>query len=219
MTRPWISSNLAISIDGKISPAQQRASGWTSQADHDRLIQLRHGANALMVGRGTLESDRMTLTVKGQDWQPLRCVVSRSGNYKPDHPIFHSQGGPIHWLVTGESKVEIPGAIVHHLSLRDFLHRLHADHDVKRLHCEGGGQLLAALAEMGAIDEFHLTLAAHTLFGGLSAPSASGIPFAYLPSSLEFELHHFAPNQESGECYLSYRRKNSNAREDPAKSE
>lgn len=208
MVRPQISTNLALSVDGKISSSPPRPAGWTSRADHARLLELRENADAILVGRGTLESDRMTMTVPGNSIQPLRCIVSRNGEMDPDHPLFSKPGGDIHLLVTGEfTGTEIPGVTVHRQSLAEFLETLVTEHHVKRLHCEGGGQLIRALAELDAIDEFHMTLAGHTLFGGLDAVTATGIPGDFLPRSVEFRLSHFEPRAVEGECFLSYTRR------------
>lgn len=204
--RPWISTNLAVSIDGKISSVARRPSGWTSREDHARLLDLRRGADALIVGRGTLEADRMTMKISGQERQPLRCVVSRRGVFDAAHPVFHSPGGEIHLLVTENPGCNPPCGTVHHGTLAEFLTTLAERHAVQRLHCEGGGGLIHALAEMDAIDEFHVTLAAHTLFGGHDAPAATGLPGDFLPGSVEFEMTHFDPRPGSGECFLSYRR-------------
>ena len=207
MLRPWISTNLAISADGKISSVARQPTGWTSREDHVRLLDLRRNADALMVGRGTLESDRMTLTVPGKSIQPLRCIVSRGGQIAPDHPVFRKPGGAIHLLVTGsDSPPADVDAVIHRQNLAGFLATLVSDCGVKQLHCEGGGSLIRSLAELDAIDEFHLTLAGHTLFGGLEAPTATGVPAGFLPNSLEFEISHFDPRPEAGECFLSYRR-------------
>ena len=207
MLRPWISTNLAVSADGKISSVSRRPSGWTSREDHARLLMLRENADALLVGRGTLEADRMTLTVPGKRKQPLRCVVSESGRFSAAHPIFGKSGGAIHLLVTGpEDPPDGLPATVHRVGLSDFLCVLTEDHGVKRLHCEGGGMLIRALAEMDAIDEFHVTLAGHAMFGGLAAPTATGVPADFLPASRAFRLSQFEPSPEIGECFLSCRR-------------
>ncbi len=122
MNRPWISANFAISADGKITNVAQRPSGWTSKADHARFLALRKGADALLVGRGTLEADRMTMTVPDQEEQPLRCVVSSKGRISPDHPLFQTAAGPIHILATeGAENPDLPGATFHQGSLADFL--------------------------------------------------------------------------------------------------
>ncbi len=206
MLRPRISTNLAVSADGKISPVDHRPSGWTSCEDHSRLLELRNNADALMVGRGTLETDRMTLTVTGKPVQPLRCVVSKTGDIPLDHPLFSSPGGAIHLLVTNNpDPPDLPGS-THHQSLAEFLHTLASSHGVKHLHCEGGGTLIRSLADLDVIDEFHLTLAGHTLFGGLQAPTATAIPADFLLRSRAFEISRFDPRPDSGECFLSYRR-------------
>ncbi len=203
MPRPFLSINLALSADGKISSVAKRPSGWTSKDDHSRLLELRKGADALLVGRGTLENDRMTMKAPGD---PLRCVVSRGGHFDPAHPLFHTPGGPIHLLVTEGKVPEIAGATVYTGSLAAFLETL-AGLGVRGIHCEGGGELVFALAELDAIDEIHLTWAGHTLFGGREAPTLSGVPGDFLPASREYELTEFDPRPETGECFLSYRRK------------
>jgi riboflavin biosynthesis pyrimidine reductase len=203
MTRPRISINFAISADGKISSVAKQPSGWTSPEDHARLLKLREGADALMVGRGTLETDRMTMKAPGD---PLRCVISRSGKFDPAHPLFHTPGGAIHLLATEGEPTPIPGTTAHRGSLASFLGTL-AAMGVQQLHCEGGGELARELAEMDAIDEIHLTWAGHTLFGGREAPTLSGVPAEFLPASREYELVEFDPRPDTGECFLSYRRK------------
>jgi 2,5-diamino-6-(ribosylamino)-4(3H)-pyrimidinone 5'-phosphate reductase len=205
MPRPRISTNLAISADGKISSSPPRPSGWTSSADHARLLELRGNADAILIGRGTLDADRMTLTVPGKTDQPLRCIVSRTGNFDVTHPIFQRAGGGIHLLATsGWTATAIPGATCHQGSLSEFLEKLCSEFHVQHLHCEGGGQLIRELAALDMIDEFHLTLAGHTLFGGADAATATGIPADFLPHSTAFTLSHFQPC--AGECFLSYTR-------------
>ena len=211
MLRPLVSTNLAVTADGKISSTVQRPTGWTSREDHARLLELRANADAILVGRGTLDADRMTLTVPNRSAQPLRCIVSRSGVIDPAHPIFAKAGGDIHLLVTGQNPSSQASPLdsrmtVHHQTLLGFLHTLAAEYQVRHLHCEGGGQLIRALAELDAIDEFHLTLAGHTLFGGQQAATATGIPAEYLPKSIDFTIRHFDPRPELGECFLTYAR-------------
>lgn len=207
MEKPWISVNFAISADGKISSVEKRASGWTSEADHQRLLGLRARADALLVGKGTLVADRMTMTVPGGGKQPLRCIVSRSGALDEEHPVFRKPGGQIHLCVTGGNQVALPGVVVHHESLAGFLSTLATGLGVKRLHCEGGGELVRELMELDAIDEFHLTLAGHTIFGGAGAPTVTGIPSDFPERSVGFEITRFEPVAGSGECFLSYRRR------------
>lgn len=212
MQRPQISTNLAISADGKITSADRRPSGWTSKKDHARLRELRQSADALLVGMGTLIADRMTLTCLGKATPPLRCVISRGRAMDAEHPIFHRDGGPIHLVITGQKLPPIDPLLadkltVHHMPLEKFLDHLKTQLGVQDLHCEGGGELVRSLAEMDAIDKFHATLAAHTIFTGETAPTVTGAINGYLPQSITFELKHFEPDPALGECFLSYGRK------------
>ena len=149
------------------------------------------------------------MTVPGQIKQPLRCVVSRSAQLDLSLPIFSTPGGQIHWLATDEESNRVEnsmkgGVIVHHGSLEKFLGCLANEYHIKRIHCEGGGQLIRSLAELNWIDEYHLTIAGHTLFGGFQAATATGIPGDFLKNSLQFEISEFLPNPVNGECFLTY---------------
>lgn len=202
-----ISANFAISADGKISSSSHRPSGWTSKEDHQRLLDLRRGADAILVGRRTLIADNMSLTVPGLVKQPLRCIASASGHLSGEENIFRTNGGAIHLWCPKRPENLPPGVVSHHGSLVDFLRQLHQVHGVHHLHCEGGGEMLLMLLEKDLIDELHLTWAAHTLFGGAKAPTISGIPGLTLSASHHFELTHFVPRPEINEVFLSYRRK------------
>ena len=209
-----VSLNFAIGADGKITGARRDPGPWTSPADQQRLLELRLGADALLVGRGTLEADSMSLAFPaghpGAARQPLRCAVSRTGRFDPAHRLFHTPGGPVHLLVTGPDAppAELAArAAIHRATLPEFLAILRRDHGVRRIHCEGGGQLARELFALDLIDTVHLTWAAHTLFGGRDAPGITGPPGAFLPASRHFRLEHFEPSPETGECFLTYRRR------------
>lgn len=207
MNRPRISCNLAISADGKISSVGHRPSNWTSDADLRRLKELRRGKDALMVGRGTAETDRMTMTIESDGPQPLRCIVSRHGELSTDHPVYSRPGGQIHLLATDGHRGKAGGpATVHECSLVEFLETLSLHHGVKRLHCEGGGQLIRALAELDFLDDIHLTLAGHTLLGGARSPTLVGTLGEFLPASRAFQLRHCEASGATGECFLTYER-------------
>ncbi len=204
---PHLSVNFAVSADGKITGAARQPSGWTSKADFNRLIELRKSADALLVGRGTLESDRMTMTVPDAERQPLRCIVSRAGRLDPEHPLFSRPGGAIHLLMTGGGEPDAPaGVVVHRGGIAEFLRELEHAHAARRIHCEGGGELVRELAELDLIDEIHLTWAGHTLFGGRDAPTVTGVPGDFLPASRTFDLVRFDPRHDHGECFLTWKR-------------
>lgn len=208
MNRPWISTNFAISADGKISSVLRQATGWTSATDHERLIELRRGVDAILVGRATLEADQMTLTVKDQVKQPLRCIVTSGlGSIADEHPLWSRPGGPIHWVVMGDGQTPVPSGVqeVYRGSLTRYFSWLKECRGVEHLHCEGGGFLMRQLVEQDLVDEVNLTLAGHTLFGGTEAPTLLGGDLSFLSESRKFSIHSFHASVETNECFLSYR--------------
>lgn len=209
--KPHVSLNLALSADGKISDPASRPSGWTSPLDHTRLLRLRRGADALLVGRRTWLADRMTMRIPDSTHQPLRCIATRHGSLDPHHPVFHTTGGDIHVLCT-ESLPDLPrpkDVHFHSGTLEGFLTTLCESHNVRTLHCEGGGFLVRELLRIEAVDTLYLTLAGHTLFGGLASPTLTGVPeLGHLPLSTHLTLESFEPDPATGECFLTYRRKN-----------
>jgi len=199
--------NFAISEDGKIGTSSGGASKFTSRRDLERLWEIRMRADAILVGRGTLEADNMSMTLPAElkpKSQPLRLIASRKGRFNYNHPVFQKEGGHIHLLSTEQSIISPPDAVTtHQMSLACFLEYCENELGVKTLLCEGGGDLVCSLAELNRIDEIHLTIAGHTIIGGKLAPGILGTIKGYLPSSQRFNLTHFEP-LENGECFLSY---------------
>ncbi|MGC6425915.1 MAG: RibD family protein [Akkermansiaceae bacterium] len=204
-----IIANFAITADGKISTAANTPARFTSKADLHRLRQIRQTADAILVGRGTLEADQMTLT-STQSPPPWRCIISRSGVFNPAHKLFSSKGGPIHLIVSGDNPPQIENTTVHQADLSEWLDWLSGQPEVETLLCEGGGMLMKELFKLDRIDELYLTLAGHTLFGGKNSPTLTGVPGEFLPESRHFELKSFTEGA-ADEYFLHYCRKNNSS--------
>ena len=195
--------NFAITADGKISTASKQATPFTSKKDLERLHQIRNEADAILVGRGTLEADQMTL--KATEHSPWRCVISRSGDFDPDHPLFHSQGGPRHLIIDSESKIPSLPAEVHRCSLTGWIQTLRDTPFINTLLCEGGGELVRTLFDEDLVDEINLTWAPHTLLGSAEAPSITGILGSHLRQTRSYHLVEMQP-AGPGEVFLRYRK-------------
>ena len=220
--RPRILLNFAVTVDGKVSTASHTPSGFTSPFDKHRLLEIRSLGDALMVGRNTLEIDKMSMglpdealrrarTKRGQSEYPLRVIVSNSGELSPGLNIFQHQFSPILIYSTtrmpAARQTELAARAELHLSARnrvniqEILHHLYETRQIRTLVCEGGPQLANALAELDVIDELFLTIAP-ILAGGTGAPGLLGTPGAFLPSSRKFRLQSM--KVEAGESYLHY---------------
>lgn len=195
--------NFALSADGKISTTSRSPAHFTSKRDLERLREIRNQADAILVGRGTLEADQMTLTApKGNPW---RCVISRSGNFDAEHPLFHSEGGPRHLIVDSEESLPDLPANIHRMNLASWLNTLRENPNINTLLCEGGGQLTKELFLLDLVDEINLTWAPHTLLGGAGAPTLTGLPGEFLPSSRSYQLVECQPAGD-GEVFIKYQR-------------
>lgn len=222
MPRPKVLINFALTIDGKISTAKFTPTTFTSAYDKKRLLEIRSLADAVMVGRGTVEKDRMTMGMpdpklrkargdRGQTEYPLRVILSGSGKLDPNLPVFGHDFSPI-LLFTGSSagtEVPWPDYVRVYRSERDWqdvgqvLSFLHAEYGVRTVICEGGPTLVRTLAERDLIDEIYATIAPK-LFGGKHAPGLLGTSDAFLSASRAYRMVNLEIHGD--EAYLHYRR-------------
>jgi 2,5-diamino-6-(ribosylamino)-4(3H)-pyrimidinone 5'-phosphate reductase len=192
--------NMAITADGKIATANRAVSSFGSQRDKDHLLELRATADAVMCGAGTVNSGPITLgpgpakyrrmrTRRGLAEYNLRIITSGSGNVNPDAKIFEQKFSPILILTTGrasETKLEplrnlateIKSFGPREIDFKKALQWLRKKWKIKRLLCEGGGELNDALFRAGLVNELHLTICPK-IFGGRRAPTiaeGTGVP-------------------------------------------
>jgi len=119
----------------------------------------------------------------------LRIIASGSGNVNPDAEIFKKKFSPILILTTGRASeqklkplrdvaTEIKSFGAREIDFRKALQWLREKWGVKRLLCEGGGELDDALFRAGLVHELHLTICPK-IFGGRTAPTIAegdGVP-------------------------------------------
>lgn len=223
-SRPRVSVHFAVTLDGKVSTPSHTPAQFTSAEDKRRLLQVRSENDAVMVAKGTLQTDRMSLGLpdpvlrnnrsrRGAPEEPLRVIVSASGEIALDLPIFQNPGAPIVLYTTSripsskrtniEAKVAIYEAGKDQVDLNYVMRHLFSHYQVRAVVCEGGPTLVRSLAEVDLIDRIVLTVAAK-LFGGRLAPTLTGLPGDFLPATRHFQL----VNIEIGdnEFYLTYER-------------
>ena len=93
MKLPFLTANFAITADGKISTRAFTRSDFSSKADKRRLLEIRAGCDAVLVGARTLASDQMTMGLPAADLQ-----AQRRKRGLPSHPLHLLPGKTFAWL-------------------------------------------------------------------------------------------------------------------------
>jgi riboflavin-specific deaminase-like protein len=193
---PFVLVNMAMTADGKIATSNRVVSSFGSERDQAHLYELRATADAVMAGAGTVLAESTTLSPGPEKYRRrrqrlglaeynLRVVVSGRGRIDPRAAIFQHRCSPLLLLTTrgvdprtlrrlgrlfddvgvfGQTEVEFRAALAW----------LRERWQVRRLLCEGGGELNGALFAARLVDELHLTLCPLIFGGRRSATIADG---------------------------------------------
>jgi len=212
-SRPFVFSNFAMTADGKIAFAHDRFTPFSSECDREHMMELRAIADGVICGATTVDVTGTILGNGGERYRkerlknglaefPLRIVASGSGSIDPGANIFRKRFSPVIILTTeripkmrleslravaddvkvcGRTKIDFPRA----------LPWLRQRWNVRRLLCEGGGELHNAMVQAGVMDELHLTICP-VIFGGRKAPTiAEGDNLKRLADAKSFRLKSF----------------------------
>jgi 2,5-diamino-6-(ribosylamino)-4(3H)-pyrimidinone 5'-phosphate reductase len=165
--RPYLAINMVATVDGRAS-IDGSAVGIGSTADKRLMRELRAEADVVLHGAGTVRADPLSARVphdlveqraaRGLSPQPLGAIVTRSGNLPADHPYYES---PTVIYITTHRSVAVDKSLVeicHVASVNDAVNDL-ARRGARRILCEGGPTLNAALFEARLVDEVFLTIA------------------------------------------------------------
>ena len=221
--RPFVTANFAITWDARISTRRRTPSDFSSPRDKRRLVEIRAQCDAVLASAKTVGADRMTMGVpdpalraarlgRGQSAHPLRVLLSNSGRISPALRVFEKDFSPIVVFSTTRMPPRTRAALATRADL--WLHEaasvnlvammatLRAEYGVRRLVCEGGGQIFRALLIAGLVDEIHATFCPR-IFGGKAAPTLTGVAGDFLPASIPLRLCEMKVVE--GECFVRYR--------------
>jgi len=190
MERPFVFVNLAMSADGKLSTRERRQVKISGPADFERVDVLKAGADAILVGIGTVLADDPSLTVKsaerkearksqGLSENPVRIVIDSNARTPPDADILHKgPGRRIIAVAAGAPKERLdalcPFADIivtgkKRVDLPELFARLKSE-GIATLMVEGGGTVIWSLFRDGLVDECY-TCIGPIIIGGANAPT------------------------------------------------
>ena len=222
---PFVYLNVATTADGKLAPANRRFVAFGSRRDKKLLLELRARADAVMAGARTVDLVPVNLgpgpikyrrlrLKNGFAEYNLRVVVSGSGTLNPQAEIFRRHFSPVLVLASGRApeknlrrlrevadEVRVFGE--KEIDFVAALKWLRQRWKVRRLLCEGGGEINAALFRAGLVDEVYQTICPF-IFGGRNAPTlADGQGVQRLTQATQLRL--ISRKRVGAELYLVYR--------------
>ncbi len=176
--RPHVTLSCAMSLDGHLDDTTPERLVLSSAQDLDAVDALRAGCDAILVGAETVRRDDPRLLVRdaarrrdresrGLPPSPLRATLTASGDLDPGAAVFTEGDGERVVYVAGPANAAVRQrfsavASVVEVAPDDPVQALLADlvaRGVGRLLVEGGGRVLAAFLEAGAVDELRVAIA------------------------------------------------------------
>jgi riboflavin-specific deaminase-like protein len=221
--RPFVTANFAVTWDGRISTRRSTPADFSSARDKRRLVEIRAGCDAVLVSAKTLATDNMQMGLPDEQLRsarvrrkqapyPTRVLLTNSGRIDPKLRVFEKDFSPIVIFSTTRMPARTQTDLapkadlwLHEapaVNLAAMLATLRQEYGVRRLVCEGGAQVLRSLLAADLVDEIHVTLCPR-VFGGLGAPTLTGIAPDFFPRSIRLALEKMEVVE--GECFLRYR--------------
>lgn len=222
MNRPFVYTNMAMTVDGKITSSRREYPRFTSEQDRLNMDRLRAEADAILVGAETLRSDNPSLRIRCEPMRAyrqslgkppglLRVLVTASGRVDTGCRFFTEDdgGGRIVATVAGQddatlkslaARAEIWCFDANQVGMAELLERLR-NRGVERLLVEGGGELNWSLVRDGLVDELHVTIAP-ALLGGREAPTPLGGDGLAMKQRMQLKLAEV--RREGDELFCRY---------------
>ena len=228
MKRPFISLNMASSIDGKITTFEKEKVRFGSDEDRAGMEALRSKVDAILIGKDTLVADdpplilripqyiEQRLQLKGEARrQPINVVISSTLDMPIETSDFFQEASTSKLVFTTDladsSKVErlrryadvviLPADGQRRVPLDQMVEKM-AGLGIQHLLLEGGGTLNFAMLEAGLIDEIYLTICPFIIGGAASPTTFDGQGFPKeIVRKLSLEAHRIG---RLGEIFLKY---------------
>jgi 5-amino-6-(5-phosphoribosylamino)uracil reductase len=200
--RPYVVVNMIATLDGRAA-IDGRTAKLGNAGDRALFHRLRAQADAVMVGAGTIRTERYRPLIRDPELRelrarqglgdPLAVIVSASLRIDSSIPLLADPDSRIVVLTSSAGELEGCAASIEYLRgeggdemrLAPLLQRLRREHAVRSVVCEGGPTLNASLLVEDLIDELFLTTAPKVVGGTEPLTIVSGPSLA---EPVEFDL-------------------------------
>ena len=212
--------NMVMTLDGKITTRVGSGPKFASQADQERMMQLRSEADAIIIGARTAIDDNPTFDLpekyrrsrkNGLASNPIKAVISGRGSIPSTLKMFNSNDSQAVVFTTDQinsgqynslhkvADVHVVGKL--EVDFTQIAKILVKEYNVKQLLIEGGGQVNFAAFQADIVDEVFLTLSPKIAGGNIQTiVEGTGFDFNNL---IELELLNH--QKVSSEIFLHYR--------------
>lgn len=214
--RPYTITNFALTVDGRAT-IDGRSGPIGTDTDTAMLVGLRTRVDALMIGAGTMRTERYGRIMgdpekrarreqEGLPADPLMVLVSKRMDLPWDAELFTDGGGEVLVFTASEDDppaTATPVDVVRHegtVDLTEAMRHLRRERGIRALLSEGGPNLHAQMIEADLVDELFVT-SATKLAGGPGPGLAEGLPEAVR----ELELAWLATDASERELFQRYR--------------
>ena len=188
---PFVTLKCAMTLDGRIATRTGDSRWITGESAREHVHRLRHAADAIMVGVGTVMADNPRLTARLKDRptrDPIRVILDSRLTADENATVFHLDSTAETILVTGKAvdperraRFEKTGVRVimenqdQHggINLPDRMRRL-GEMSVTSLLIEGGGRVGGSALRSGIVDKVCFFYAPKILGGDDGVPVCAG---------------------------------------------
>jgi diaminohydroxyphosphoribosylaminopyrimidine deaminase / 5-amino-6-(5-phosphoribosylamino)uracil reductase len=205
---PFVTLKAALTLDGRIAMRAGRETAITGEVSHAEVQRMRHAADGLLTGIGTVLADDPLLTDRSglpRRRKLLRAVVDSRLRIPVKSQLVQSAGGDVVVFTThaggaakarvlekrGVEVIRTPATRGGHVDLRKVLSEL-GRRQVLNLLLEAGAELNGAALEAGIVDKIMLFYAPKIMgTGGVPMADMSPRWFPRAPSLSNLTLHGF----------------------------
>jgi 5-amino-6-(5-phosphoribosylamino)uracil reductase len=206
---------MVASADGRAT-LTGRTAPMSGAADRELFHHLRAAADGILVGAGTVRTERYGRVTKTDALRALReeaglnpdgvaVIVSGSLGLPPDLPLFQEPAAKVIVITASEGEIEGVPADIDYVRtggdprLGPALGELRTRHGIRSLLCEGGPTLNGSLFAEGLVDELFVTIANMIAGTGEDLTIVDGEP---LPEAVALEL--LSVHESEGHLFLRY---------------